>query len=85
MVTSSWVGPTPPEVNTTSKLRLNARTSAAIRSHLVRDDRDAPHFHPERAQLAAEVGGVGVAILPERISLPMSMIPAVFAMAGGTS
>ena len=30
MVTSSWVGPTPPEVKTTSKRPLNCVTSAAI-------------------------------------------------------
>src|SRR5712692_3232194 len=32
MVTSSWVGPTPPDVNTTSWSRLNAATSRAITS-----------------------------------------------------
>ncbi len=30
MVTSSWVGPTPPDVKTTSKVRLNSATSWAI-------------------------------------------------------
>ena len=80
MVTSSWVGPTPPDVNTTSSASLNSRTSAAMRStssgitEIRRTSTPSARSSRQRKEALAS------AILPERISLPMRMMPAVFAM-----
>src|SRR6266852_5427394 len=85
MVTSSWVGPTPPDVNTTSWSRLNAATSRAITSissgMTAMRRTSTPSARSSRHRYAA----LASAILPERISLPTRMIPAVFGMAPGDS
>src|SRR5713101_5942565 len=85
MVTSSWVGPTPPDVNTTSWSRLNAATSRAITSissgMTAMRRTSTPSARSSRHRYAA----LASAILPERISLPTRMIPAVFGMARGDS
>src|SRR2546422_8606316 len=85
MVTSSWVGPTPPDVNTTSWSRLNAATSRAISSissgMTAMRRTSTPSARSSRHRYAA----LASAILPERISLPTRMIPAVFGMAPGDS
>ena len=60
MVTSSCVGPTPPEVKTTSKAPAERGDLVGDQRDLVRDDGDAPHVDAERAELAAEVGRVRV-------------------------
>src|SRR5213594_3771941 len=83
MVTSSCVGPTPPEVKTTSWSRLSVATSRAIRSTssgitAIRRT-STPSARSSRHRYAA----LASVILPERISLPMRMIPAVFGMAPG--
>src|SRR4029450_6282187 len=81
MVTSSWVGPTPPEVNTTSWAALCSRTSVAMRSTSsgITEMRrtSTPNPRSSRHRYAA----LASAILPDRISLPMRTMPAVFAMA----
>src|SRR6266511_3844929 len=85
MVTSSWVGPMPPDVNTTSWSRLNAATLRAITSIssgiTAMRRTSTPSARSSRHRYAA----LASAILPERISLPTRMIPAVFGMAPGDS
>src|SRR2546422_7494119 len=78
IVTSSCVGPTPPEVKTTSKSRLCAVTSRAISSTSSGTTEirrtSTPSWRSSRQRYAALTS----AILPDRISLPMRMMPAVF-------
>src|SRR3989442_11254628 len=85
MRTSSWVGPAPPDGNTTSWSRLNAATSlsdTSISSGMAAMRRTStPSARSSRHRYAA----LASAILPERISLPTRMIPAVFGMAPGDS
>src|SRR5574338_227049 len=82
MVTSSCVGPTPPEVNTTSYAALAARTSAEISSTstgiTTMRRTSTPRARSSRQRYAA----LASVILPERISLPIKMMPAVFAIRG---
>ena len=83
IVTSSWVGPTPPDVNTTSWARLKAATSWAISwmsSGMTEMRRTStPSARSSRHRYAA----LASAIFPERISLPTRMMPAVFGMVPG--
>src|SRR5437867_4629383 len=78
IVTSSWVGPTPPDVKTTSWARLKAVTSWAISgisSGMTEMRRTStPSARSSRHRYAA----LASAIFPERISLPTRMMPAVF-------
>ena len=77
MVTSSWVAPTPPEVNTKSWAAESWAVSAAITSGssgIVTTRRSSiPFFRSSRASRPVFVS----ATLPERISLPMTRNAAV--------
>src|SRR5881409_15733 len=85
MVTSSWVGPTPPDVNTTSWSRLNAATSRAISSISSGMTAMRRTSTPSARSSQHRYAALASAILPERISLPTRTIPAVFGMAPGDS
>src|SRR5947207_15634731 len=78
MVTSSCVGPTPPDVNTTSCSAPKRETSAAMRSTssgiTVMRRTSTPRARSSRHRYEA----LASTILPDRISLPTRMIPAVF-------
>src|SRR2546422_853512 len=80
IVTSSCVGPTPPDVNTRSYSQLWAATSRAINSTssgMTEIRRTStPSWRSSRQRYAA----LASAILPDRISLPMRTMPAVFGM-----
>src|SRR5262245_18041007 len=77
MVTSSCVGPTPPEVNTTSYERRKWATASAISSSssgMVRMRRTVtPSLRSSRVRKAELVSTT----LPERIALPMMRMPAL--------
>src|SRR2546427_5072241 len=77
MVTSSCVGPTPPEVNTTSKREWESRTAAAIVSTSSGMVRMRSSVTPRLRSSRARKGELVSTTLPERISLPMMMMPAV--------
>src|SRR5215475_6992611 len=77
IVTSSCVGPTPPDVKTMSNVRLCSVTSEAIRStssgitEIFRTSTPSMRSSRQRYEAFAST------TLPERISLPIRMIPAV--------
>src|SRR5215813_7722717 len=82
IVTSSWVGPTPPDVKTTSKPRLNSPTSAAIRSISSGMTTMRLTSTPSARSSRQRYTALASATLPERSSLPMRMMPAVRPMSG---
>src|SRR5262245_29370201 len=81
IVTSSWVGPTPPEVNTKSNRSWNSRTVRAMMSRSSGITLIARRSTPIRRSSRARNDELVSVTLPERISLPMTTIPAVRSIA----
>src|SRR5262245_13333292 len=80
MVTSSWVGPMPPEVKTKSKRWENSQTSLPISgtsSWIVEIFCTSTPSWRNSVQKKCELMSW---VLPDRTSLPMMTMPAVFAM-----
>ena len=76
-VRSSCVGPTPPDVKTRSKASLCARTSSAIVSITSGITAMRSTSTPSSRSSRQRYGELVSTTLPERISLPMTRMPAV--------
>src|SRR6476660_4268524 len=77
MVTSSCVGPTPPEVKTKSKTRWNSATAGAMASSSSGTVTIRLTVTPRVRSSRVRKGELVSTTFPERISFPMTMMPAV--------